>query len=44
MQRATAQYDPTGLFAALVYLVVLVWLFVQVIHVIERRVLRWQRR
>jgi NitT/TauT family transport system permease protein len=44
MQRATAQYDPTGLFAALVYLVVLVWLFVQVIHAIERRVLRWQRR
>ena len=23
---------------------VLVWLFVQVIHAIERRVLRWQRR
>jgi NitT/TauT family transport system permease protein len=44
MQRATAQYDPTGLFAALVYLVVLVWLFVQVVHVIERRLLRWQRR
>ena len=44
MQRATAQYDPTGLFAGLFYLTVLVWLLIQVVHVVENRLLRWQRR
>lgn len=44
MQRATAQYDPTGLFTGLFYLTVLVWLLVQLLRVVESRLLRWQRR
>jgi NitT/TauT family transport system permease protein len=44
MQRATAQYDPTGLFAGLCYLIVLVWLLMQVVQAVESRLLRWQRR
>lgn len=44
MERATAQYDPTGLFTGLFYLTALVWLLVQLLRVVESRLLRWQRR
>jgi sulfonate transport system permease protein len=44
MQRATAQYDPTGLFAGLFYLTVLVWVLMQVVQLVENRLLRFQRR
>ncbi|MBO0826390.1 MAG: ABC transporter permease [Streptosporangiales bacterium] len=44
MQRATGQYDPTGLFTGLFYLTVLVWVLVQLLRIVESRLLRWQRR
>lgn len=42
MQQATSQYDPTGLFTGLVYVVVLVWAFAQIVALVQNRLLRWQ--
>lgn len=44
MHQATSQYDPTGLFAGLVYLTVFVLCTVQLLRLVETRLLRWQRR
>jgi NitT/TauT family transport system permease protein len=43
MPQATSAYDPTALFAGLVYLMVLVWALAQLVGLVERRTLRWQR-
>jgi NitT/TauT family transport system permease protein len=43
IHQATAAYDPTGLFAGIVYLVVLTWGMGQLVHLLEKRTLRWMR-
>ena len=43
IHQATAAYDPTGLFAGIVYLVVLTWGMGQLVQLLEKRTLRWMR-
>ena len=40
---ATQQFDPAGLFAALVIIVAMLVIATTIISVIERRALAWQR-
>jgi NitT/TauT family transport system permease protein len=43
MQQATAQFDPTGLFAGLCYIVTIVWVMGQVVKLAESWLMRWRR-